>query len=98
MVIFIAFLSGLLMTSGMAIAAMIDPNKVLAFLHISADWDPSLALVMGGALVVFLPGYHWVSKRQAPICDSQFHVPKQDSVDSKLVMGAGLLSPPFDTG
>lgn len=88
MVILVAFLSGLLMTAGIAVSAMIDPNKVLGFLHLSAQWDPSLAFVMGGALAVFLPGFWLIKKRQAPVCDSNFHVPAKRSVDKKLVIGA----------
>lgn len=90
MVILIAFISGLLMTAGIAVSAMIDPNKVLGFLHLGPGWDPSLALVMGGALAVFLPGYHLLRKRQAPVCDRQFHVPSKGSIDRKLVAGAVL--------
>lgn len=91
MVILIAFLSGMLMTAGIAVSAMIDPNKVLGFLHLGANWDPSLALVMGGALAIFLPGYHLlVRKRKAPVFDTRFHVPGQGRVDRKLVIGAVL--------
>lgn len=91
MVILIAFLSGMLMTAGIAVSAMIDPNKVLGFLHVGPNWDPSLALVMGGALAIFLPGYHLlVRKRKAPVCDSKFHLPGQGRVDRKLVIGAVL--------
>lgn len=90
MVILMAFLSGLLMTAGIAVSAMIDPNKVLGFLHLGPNWDPSLALVMGGALAVFLPGFFLIRKRKAPVCDTQFHLPKSNRIDKSLVIGALL--------
>lgn len=90
MVILFAFLSGLLMTAGIAISAMIDPNKVLGFLHLGPQWDPSLAFVMGGALAVFLPGFWLLSKRRAPVCDTEFHLPKSSAIDKPLVVGAAL--------
>lgn len=91
MVILIAFLSGALMTAGIAVSAMIDPNKVLGFLHLGANWDPSLALVMGGALAVFLPGYHLLRRgRKTPVCEREFHVPGKGKIDRKLVTGAAI--------
>ncbi|RUO33129.1 hypothetical protein CWE14_07825 [Aliidiomarina soli] len=90
MVILMAFLSGLLMTAGIAVSAMIDPNKVLGFLHLGPGWDPSLALVMAGALAVFLPGFLLIRKRKAPVCDTQFHLPKSNRIDKPLVIGALL--------
>ncbi|MCL5049134.1 DUF6691 family protein [Aliidiomarina maris] len=90
MVIIIAFLSGLLMTLGMAVSAMIDPNKVLGFLHIGPNWDPSLALVMAAALAVFAPGYFLSKKRQAPVCEREFHAPTNQQIDRRLLVGAVL--------
>ncbi|MCC5878929.1 MAG: YeeE/YedE family protein, partial [Idiomarina sp.] len=52
-------------------------------------WDPSLALVMGGALAVFLPGYHILRRmRKAPVCETSFQVPGKGKIDRKLVIGA----------
>lgn len=91
MVILVAFLSGLLMTAGIAVSAMIDPNKVLGFLHLGTGWDPSLALVMGGALAIFLPGYHVLRRaRNTPVCVKEFHVPGKGPIDRKLVTGAAI--------
>jgi hypothetical protein len=55
-------ISGILFGSGMIISGMVDPNKVIAFLDIFGEWDPSLAFVMGGALLVFTPIYHCLIK------------------------------------
>uniref|UniRef100_UPI0005AA31AF DUF6691 family protein n=1 Tax=Aeromonas bivalvium TaxID=440079 RepID=UPI0005AA31AF len=57
-----SLLAGLLFGLGMAISGMIDPARVTGFLDLVGAWDPSLAFVMGGALVVFMPGYFLLVK------------------------------------
>ncbi|MGR5543437.1 DUF6691 family protein, partial [Vibrio campbellii] len=52
-----ALSAGLLFGLGMSLSGMIDPDKVIGFLDLAGEWDPSLAYVMGGALAVFVPGY-----------------------------------------
>nr|WP_208380175.1 YeeE/YedE family protein [Psychromonas sp. RZ22] len=85
----ISLLSGLLFGSGMIISGMVDPDKVIAFLDIFGAWDPSLAFVMGGALLVFTPFYHLViKKRQTAINGKDFAVSNKQKVDSKLISGA----------
>ena len=58
-----ATLAGLLFGLGLAVSGMTDPDKVLNFLDIAGRWDPSLALVMGGALAVTVPGFAWLRRR-----------------------------------
>lgn len=86
---FVAGLAGLLFGAGMIVSAMVDPNKVIGFLNISADWDPSLALVMGGALAVFTPIYHVFIKKRAVSINGQPLVPPASSkIDNNLILGA----------
>ncbi|MCC5795490.1 MAG: YeeE/YedE family protein [Chromatiales bacterium] len=85
-----ALLCGLLFGVGLAVAQMTNPMKVLAFLDIFGDWDPSLAFVMGGALAVMLVGYPLVRRRGAPLFDSQFHVPTRRDLDARLIGGSAL--------
>ena len=59
----IALISGILFGAGMIISHMVDPVKVISFLDITGNWDPSLAFVMGGALAVFTPAYHLLIKK-----------------------------------
>ncbi|CAM5223569.1 hypothetical protein ALON55S_08171 [Alishewanella longhuensis] len=66
MKLLIAFIAGLLMSLGMAVSKMIDPQKVLSFLDITGNWDPSLALVMAGALAVYSIGFYFLMKKPAP--------------------------------
>lgn len=88
--VLIAFVCGVLMSAGIAVSQMIDPTKVLAFLDVAGNWDPSLALVMAGALIVFSLGFYTLGQRRQPVCDTQFHTPPTQSVDRPLVVGALL--------
>lgn len=86
---FVAGLAGLLFGAGMIVSAMVDPNKVIGFLNISGDWDPSLALVMGGALAVFSPLYHLlIKKRRVAINGATLVPPASSKIDSNLILGA----------
>lgn len=86
----IALLAGILFGVGLALSNMMDPAKVLSFLDIAGNWDPSLMLVMGGAVGVTLPGYWLVLKRPHPLLDKQFYVPDANNIDLKLISGAVL--------
>jgi uncharacterized membrane protein YedE/YeeE len=88
--ILIAFVCGALMSAGIAVSQMIDPNKVLAFLDVAGNWDPSLALVMAGALAVFSLGFYTLGQRRQPVCESTFHAPTKTALDRPLVVGATL--------
>jgi len=84
-----AFVAGLVFGLGLAVSQMINPEKVLAFLTLGPDWDPSLALVMGGALLVTAPGYRLLTRtRTAPLLDERFHIPAKSGVDRRLLLGA----------
>lgn len=72
-----ALVSGVLFGMGMAVSGMIDPAKVVGFLDISGNWDPSLAFVMGGALAVFMPSYFYLSSRENNQLVVQKCVPRQ---------------------
>lgn len=85
--IMIATLSGLLFGAGLAISGMLNPEKVLAFLDITGNWDPTLALVMGGALLVNIPATRWILKQSAPMAATSFALPSLKQVDKPLVIG-----------
>jgi uncharacterized membrane protein YedE/YeeE len=86
----VALLSGLLFAIGLGIAGMTNPHKVLNFLDVFGDWDPSLALVMGGAILVYAPVYRRLKGESAPKFGDRFHWPTKQDVDSKLVIGSIL--------
>lgn len=90
----IALISGFVFGVGLSLSQMINPVKVTDFLDISGHWDPSLILVMGGALAVTLVSFRYILKRSAPLYARQFNLPTRTIVDWKLVAGAAL----FGTG
>lgn len=83
-------LCGVLFGVGLALAQMIDPNKVLAFLDVAGAWDPSLILVMGGGAGVTALLFPWVLRRPRPKLDNRFHLPGKRQLDARLVSGAAL--------
>ena len=86
--IVIAFVAGSIFGLGLTVSRMIDPAKVLGFLDIAGAWDPSLALVMAGALAVMAIAFRIVAGRSAPILGQAFQIPTRREVDSRLVAGA----------
>lgn len=86
-----ALLSGALFGLGLSYSGMINPARVLGFLNLaSGHWDPSLMFVMGGALIVAVPGMLLQRRFAKPILDQKFHMPEQAEIDSKLVIGSAL--------
>lgn len=83
-------LAGLVFGLGLVVSGMADPAKVLSFLDLFGAWDPSLALVMGGAVVVTFVGYRLVLRRKAPMLLERFDLPKTSLIDSRLILGAAL--------
>ena len=84
--ILIGLAAGLLFGLGLAVSGMTNPDKVLNFLDITGRWDPSLGLVMGGALLVSLPGFAWARRRQPDACAA----PQYQHVDRRLLTGSAL--------
>lgn len=86
----LTFLSGLVFGLGLIISGMTSPDKVLAFLDIAGEWDPSLAFVMGGAILAALPLFLLARRRSRPFAGEQYDTPGTTLVDRKLVAGAVL--------
>ncbi len=85
-----ALASGLLFGAGLVVSDMINPARVLAFLDVTGNWDPSLAFVMGGALIPSAIAYAIRNRRREPLFDVAFHVPSTRTLDRRLVAGAIL--------
>jgi uncharacterized membrane protein YedE/YeeE len=83
-----ALASGVLFGAGLAVSHMTDPAVVLGFLDVAGDWNPTLAFVMGGALVVTAAGYRLVLRRERPLLEPSFQLPTRRDVDARLVGGA----------
>lgn len=88
--IVLGFASGLVFGLGLIVSGMADPAKVLNFLDLAGTWDPSLAFVMGGAVVVTFIGYRLVLARKAPLLMGSFDVPASKQIDLSLVGGAAM--------
>lgn len=86
----IALLAGVLFSLGLCISRMADPVKVINFLDVADNWDPSLLFVMGGALVVTIFAFQFILKRSTPLFDTQFTLPSAANIDKKLIGGASL--------
>ena len=86
-----ALLSGLVFGIGLILSGMSDPAKVLNFLDVFGSWDPSLAFVMGGAILVTAPGFALLRRNWAtPLFDKQFRIPDKTDIDPKLLSGAAI--------
>lgn len=86
-----SLLIGTLFGGGLAVSGMIDPARVLGFLDIAGRWDPTLALVMVGALCVSLPAFGWARRADsAPLCAASFDFPKRRDIDMRLLGGSAI--------
>lgn len=82
--------AGLIFGLGLIISGMADPAKVLNFLDVFGSWDPSLAFVMGAAVIVTGAGYRMAFLSPKPLFDDTFHMPLAKAVDTPLLVGAAL--------
>ncbi len=85
-----AFAVGLLFGLGLLVSGMADPAKVLAFLDVTGRWDPSLAFVMAGAIVVSTTGYLVARRRGRPLLASRLEIPTRRDLDPRLIAGAAV--------
>jgi uncharacterized membrane protein YedE/YeeE len=86
----LAFLIGLIFGTGILVSGMGNPAKVLNFFDFAGTWDPSLALVMGGALTVTAIGYRLVLGWRRPLLSPRFHLPVLARIDTPLVAGSAV--------
>ncbi len=84
------YLVGLIFGIGISISGTANPAKVLNFFDVAGAWDPSLAFVMGGALMVTFIGYRVVFARGCPVFDTGFHLPAKRDLDLPLIGGSAM--------
>lgn len=87
--IVVSYLSGVVFAVGLVIGGMTQPAKVIGFLDVAGNWDPSLLLVMGGAIAVYSLMY-WVVRPRAAFQATQLVLPSRRDIDFPLVAGASL--------
>lgn len=84
------FIIGLLFGLGLILAGMTDPSKVIGFLDIAGAWDPSLALVMGGAILVGVLAFGIARKRTTSVFGGAMQLPTSRDIDKRLIGGSLL--------
>ncbi|WP_440480682.1 DUF6691 family protein [Qipengyuania mesophila] len=85
-----SLVSGTLFGAGLTLGGMTDPARVRGFLDLFGDWDPTLAFVMGGAVIVMAIVWRVVPRMAAPLFEEQFHFPTRKDFDARLIGGAAL--------
>jgi len=88
--VFIALLSGIIFSLGLWLSDMVNPARVRSFLDIFGDWDPALMFVMGFAILVALPGFHWLKKKDQSLCGTPLNFPDRKKLDFGLIIGSML--------
>lgn len=82
--------AGALFGLGLTISGMVNPAKIIGFLDFAGDWDPTLALVFGGALLVTIPAFRLILRRSRPVLAEEFELPSKKDVDGRLLAGAAI--------
>jgi uncharacterized membrane protein YedE/YeeE len=85
-----AIVAGALFGSGLVLSCMTDPERVIGFLDIFGAFDPTLAFVLGGAVLVTVTTFRFISRMRKPALAAGFELPQSHALDSKLVTGAAL--------
>ncbi len=88
--IFSALVAGIIFGMGLVLSQMVNPNKVIKFLDITGQWDPSLMFVLGGAVLTTMIAYRFIFSRSKPVFDDDFHLPTLLQIDRQLLIGAVL--------
>ncbi|MCA1245955.1 YeeE/YedE family protein [Massilia sp. MS-15] len=86
--ILMALIVGLVFGIGLIVSGMTDPAKVTGFLDLAGNWDPSLAFVMGGAILVGLVGFRIARKRERSLLGEPMRLPTATRIDRRLVLGS----------
>lgn len=85
-----ALVSGVIFGAGLALAGMLDPSKVQGFLDLFGHWDPSLAFVMAGGILVNAAGHRLVMRREKPLFADGFQLPTNHGIDRRLLIGSAI--------
>ena len=83
-----ALLVGLVFGAGLLVSGMANPDKVLSFLDLAGDWDPSLALVMVGAIATAFVAFRVAAKRERTFLGDPLRLPSRNDIDARLLLGA----------
>jgi len=93
-----SLISGIIFGIGLVISEMVNPAKVLGFLDLFGNWDPSLAFVMMGALVVSSPLFHIIKKKEKPLLAEKFNYSNNKTINNQLILGSALFGAGWGLG
>jgi uncharacterized membrane protein YedE/YeeE len=85
-----AFIAGLVFAAGLVLGGMTQPAKVVGFLDFAGAWDPSLAFVMGAALLVYGVSLRLITRRPRPVAATRFQIPTRRDLTPRLLLGSAL--------
>ena len=88
MQILMAFVTGTIFGIGLILSGMTDPSKVIGFLDLAGHWDPSLAFVMGGAILVGVVAFRFARGREKSLLGNEMRLPTSSQIDRRLVLGS----------
>ena len=94
----ISLTAGIIFGIGLVVSEMVNPAKVLAFLDLFGNWDPSLAFVMIGALIVSSPLFHLIKNKEKPLLVEKFNYSKNKEINNKLIIGSALFGAGWGLG
>jgi len=94
----ISLISGTIFGIGLVVSQMINPEKVLGFLDLFGNWDPSLAFVMIGALIVSSPLFHLIKNKEKPLFAEKFNYSNNKEINNELVIGSALFGAGWGLG
>jgi len=94
----ISLVSGIVFGVGLVISEMINPEKVLGFLDLFGNWDPSLAFVMIGALIISSPLFHIIKNKEKPLFAEKFNYSNNKEVNNRLIVGSALFGAGWGLG
>ncbi len=86
----LALAAGVIFGVGLGISQMIDRQRVLGFLDLAGNWDPTLLFVLGGAVIVTVISFRFVLGRDVPLLSAKFYLPTRKDIDSRLIKGAAI--------
>ena len=94
----VALISGTLFGAGLAVSGMADPQRVRSFLDLFGNWDPTLAFVMGGAMIPMALAWRLRRRMESPLACEAFDLPGTSLIDAKLAVGAVLFGAGWAVG
>lgn len=87
---FLTLIAGILFGTGISMSGMANPMKVINFFDVTGAWDPSLAFVMGGAVLVSFFGFRFALGRETPVFEPAFDLPQKQTIDARLIGGSAI--------